>query len=418
MRKKVLQDLVIFLAALGMLAALVFVGRLCYHALSAKPREEVSPETTLVTTPATTIPTVPQTTAAPETVPETTQPPTEITQPTTVATEPTIVETTTPETEPETLPPETEAPRVTIDAVPQFYQNDYPNERYDKGTIANSGSGIVALAMVASYMTDHMYTPDVVADDLAHFCGNTIQRMDYGSDLYQLSWHRVANFHDARRELEKGKIVISMMNSNSLFGGGNHFVVWTGINDDGLITVLDPEQKNYDRYNLKEAFESGFRDGQLIAGYAAAWVYDKSTMPEEPFVYEAEPYAEESRYEGLELTDQELALIARLICAEGESESFEGQQAIAEVILNRLVTDGFPSSVRNVIHADGQFLGAEQMYKQEPTYTQYKAIDRALNGPYVLPKEVVFFAKGAMNNKVWGKIGVHTFCYGYNYKGD
>lgn len=413
MRKKILQDAVVFLAALGMLAALVFAGRLLYHALSEKPQKEVTQETTRETT----VPTV--TMAAPETVPETTQAPTEVTLPTIEeTTQPTVAETTVPETEPETVPEETEAPRVTIDAVPQFFQNDYPNERYDKGTIANSGSSMTALAMVASYMTDHMYTPDVVADDLAHFCGNTIQRMDYGSDLYQLSWHRVGNFHDARRELEKGKIVISLMNSKSLFGGGNHFIVWTGINDDGLITVLDPEQKNYDLYNLKEPFQIGFRDGQLIAGYAAAWVYDKSAMPDEPFIYETEPYAEECRYQGVELTEQERTLIARLICAEGASESFEGQQAIAEVILNRLVTDGFPTSVRNVIYAEGQFLGAEQMYRQEPTYTQYKAIDRALNGPYVLPMEVVFFSKGAMNSNVWGKIGVHTFCYGYDYKGD
>lgn len=403
MKKRILQNLVIVLAAVAMLAALVFAGRFLYHALSAQPRQP-QPEVQ-----ETTVSTEPENTTVPETVPQT-QPPVETTQP--------PVETTEPETQPETEPPETQSQRITIDTVPQYFQNDYPDDRYDKGTIANSGSGMTALAMVASYMTDHEYTPDVVADDLASFCGNTIQRMDYGSDLYQLAWSRVANFYDAKRALESGKIVISMMNSKSLFGGGNHFIVWTGINDDGLITVLDPEQKNYDLYNLKEAFRTGFRDGQLIAGYAAAWVYDKSAMPEEPFIYQSEPYAQVCRYEGLELTEQEKTMLAKLICAEGESESFEGQQAIAEVILNRLVTDGFPSSVYNVIHAEGQFEGASQMYRQEPTYTQYKAIDRALNGPYILPKEVVFFARGAMNNKVWGKIGSHTFCYGYDYQGD
>lgn len=403
MKKRILQNLVIILSAVAMLAALVFAGRFLYHALSARPRQpQLEAQETTVST-------EPETTTASEMVPQP-QLPVETTEP--------PEETTEPETEPETVPQETQPQRITIDTVPQYFQNDYPNDRYDQGTIANSGSGMTALAMVASYMTDHEYTPDVVADDLASFCGNTIQRMDYGSDLYQLAWSRVANFYDAKRALESGKIVISMMNSKSLFGGGNHFIVWTGINDDGLITVLDPEQKNYDLYNLKEAFQTGFRDGQLIAGYAAAWVYDKSAMPEEPFIYQSEPYTQVCRYEGLELTEQEKTILAKLICAEGESESFEGQQAIAEVILNRLVTEGFPSSVYNVIHAEGQFEGASQMYRQEPTYTQYKAIDRALNGPYILPKEVVFFARGAMNNKVWGKIGSHTFCYGYDYKGE
>lgn len=404
MRKRILQNLTVFLAAVAMLAALVFAGRLLYRGLSAR-------EHTQATTQVNTMPT---------TVPETTQAATtEATVETTVeTTEPATEETTVPETEPETLPPETEPARVIIDTIPQYYQNDYPDDRYDKGTIADSGSGMTALAMVASYLTDHVYTPDVVADDLADFRGNTIKRMDYGSDLYQLSWRRATNFHDAKRELQAGKVVIAYMNNNSVFGGGNHFVVWTGFNDDGLVTVLDPDRNNYEKKSLQDAFENGFRDGQIVAGYAAAWVYDKSAMPEEPFIYTAPPYAEVCRYEGLELTEQELTEIARLICAEGESEPFEGQQAIAEVILNRLVTDGFPSTVHNVIYAQGQFLGAEKMYKQKPTYTQYKAIDRALNGPYVLPKEVVFFSTGPVNDKVWGKIGVHTFCYSYAYKGE
>lgn len=406
MRKKILQNLVVFLSAVAMLAALVLVGRLLYHALSTRPHTQQPTEATTLDA------AIPETTL--ETTVETT---TETTVETTMeTTEPPMEETTVPETEPETLPPETEPTKVTIDTIPQYFQNDYPDDRYDKGTIADSGSGMTALAMVASYLTDHVYTPDVVADDLADFRGNTIKRMDYGSDLYQLSWRRATNFHDAKRELQAGKVVIAYMNDNSVFGGGNHFVVWTGFNDDGLVTVFDPDRDNYEKKSLKDAFENGFRDGQIVAGYGAAWVYDKSAMPEEPFIYTAPPYAEICRYEGLELTEQELTEIAKLICAEGESEPFEGQQAIAEVILNRLVTDGFPSTVHNMIYAQGQFLGAEKMYRQKPTYTQYKAIDRALNGPYVLPKEVVFFSTGAVNNKVWGKIGVHTFCYSYAYQ--
>lgn len=407
MKKKVLEDLMILAAAVAMLVALVFAGRLAYHALSGHKASQSIPETIVETT-------MPETreTTVPVTVPETTSEPETIPTETTVATEPETL----PVTEPVETEPEAE-PRQTIDTIPQFFQNDYPNDRYDTGTIADSGSSMTALAMVASYMTDHMYYPDEIADDLASYCGITYGRMDYGCDLLQLSWRRATNFHDARRELGEGKVVIALMNSKSLFGGGNHFVVWTGVNDDGLVTVLDPERDNYEKYNLKSAFENGFRDGQLVAGYSAAWVFDKSQMPEEPFIYTAEPYADTCRYGDLSLTEQEMGMLARLICAEGESESFEGQQAIAEVILNRLITDGFPSTVYNVIYAEGQFEGTSKMDKQTPTYTQYKAIDRALNGPYVLPTEVVFYATTALNNKVWGKIGRHTFCYSYSYQG-
>lgn len=411
MKKKFLGDLLAAAAAVAMLAVLIFAGRMAYHALSYRlSRQEgeatvVATEVTMAQTTPATQETLPEPTTQPETVPETTAPETE---------PETVPETTVPET----APPETQPEKQTIDTVPQFFQNDYPEDRYDTGTIATSGSSMTALAMVASYMTDHLYTPDEIADDLAHYCGNTYERMDYGSDLLQLSWRRATNFHDARGQLGEGKVVIALMSGNSLFGGGNHFVVWTGINDDGLVTVLDPERDNYEKYNLKDPLQSGFRDGQLVAGYSAAWIYDKTQMPQEPFVYTPEPYAATCRYGDLTLTDQELDLLAKLICAEGESESFEGQQAIAEVILNRLVTDGFPTTLYNVIYAEGQFAGTSKLYRQKPTYTQYKAIDRALNGPYVLPVEVVFFSTGAMNNKVWGRIGAHTFCYSYDYQGD
>ena len=84
-------------------------------------------------------------------------------------------------------------PKQTMEAVPQYYQNDYPEEPYGYDTVANSGSNMTALAMVASFLTDHSYYPDEIADDLAHFMGGDYQRLEYGSDLLQLAWERAEN---------------------------------------------------------------------------------------------------------------------------------------------------------------------------------------------------------------------------------
>ena len=136
-------------------------------------------------------------------------------------------------------------------------------------------------------------------------------------------------------------------------------------------------------------------------------------MPEEPFIYEPEPAPEESRYPGLELTDAEVKLMADLIFMEAQSEPFEGQQAVAEVILNRLKSGNFQSSINSIIYAKDQFAAVKNLYLAQPTDTQYKAVERALNGPYVLPEDVVFYAKFAVNKKIWGTIGSHIFCYSY-----
>lgn len=333
------------------------------------------------------------------------------TEPTTVPTEETIPEETT-ATE-ETVPVETEAPKVTIDAVPHYHQSEYPDIRYGNGTIATSGSSVAALAMVATYMTDHVYTPADIADYAVQYGGSHYKRLEKVSDLMQIPWKRALNVNEALKAVREGKIAIALMGARSVFPGGNHFVVLTGVTEDGKIWVLDPDDRDYSAWGVGELLENGFPDGKLIAGYEGAWIYDKTQMPEEPFIYEPEPASEESRYPGLELTDAEIKLMADLIFMEAQSEPFEGQQAVAEVIFNRLKSGNFQSSINSIIYAKDQFAAVKNLYLAKPTDTQYKAIERALNGPYVLPEDVVFYAKFAVNKKIWGTIGSHIFCYSY-----
>ena len=333
------------------------------------------------------------------------------TEPTTVPTEETIPgETTATE---ETVPVETEAPKVTIDAVPHYHQSEYPDIRYGNGTIATSGSSVAALAMVATYMTDHVYTPADIADYAVQYGGSHYKRLEKVSDLMQIPWKRALNVNEALKAVREGKIAIALMGSRSVFPGGNHFIVLTGVTEDGKIWVLDPDDRDYSAWGVGELLENGFPDGKLIAGYEGAWIYDKTQMPEEPFIYEPEPAPEESRYPGLELTDAEIKLMADLIFMEAQSEPFEGQQAVAEVIFNRLKSGNFQSSINSIIYAKDQFAAVKNLYLAKPTDTQYKAIERALKGPYVLPEDVVFYAKFAVNKKIWGTIGSHIFCYSY-----
>lgn len=334
----------------------------------------------------------------------------EATVPASTAVEETLPEETVMQT---TVPEETQPPKVTIDTVPLYYQTDYPDDRYGTGTIASSGSNMTALAMVASFMTDHAYYPDEIADYMAHFLCNNYERLEKGSDLLQLPWKRAVNVRETIQAVRDGKVAIVLLGEGSVFTNSQHFIVLTGVNEEGKLLVNDPNEKHYSVASLADSFENGFTDGNIVAGYQGGWIYDKSAMPEEPFIYEPEPPAEEPRYGDLELTDADKDLIAKLICAEGASEPFEGQQAIAEVILNRLASGKFQSSVYNIIYAADQFASVNQLYKAEPTYSQYKAIEQALYGPYVLPMDVYFFAKGALNDNVWGKIGAHTFCYSY-----
>ena len=388
---------------------------------------DTQPETEAPTAPPATLP--PETTAAPET----TEAPTESTEETvpaaTAETVPAATAATVPETKPEETAkpqaetvPQTPEPKLVIptkdrkqyDKVPNYYETDYPDIRFGQGSFADYGSGVTSMAMVATYLTGYDYRPDTLAHWFSSYTGNQIQLLEYMSDTLQLPWKRALNVRVALEALKEGKVVIAMVNSKSGFTTGQHFLVLTGINDAGLVTVNDPNKNNYEKWNLKAGFADGFREGILIGGYSGSWIYDPSQISDDPFLY-IDPSAEEveCRYPDLSLSDADVEMLAKLVCAEADGEPFEGQQAVAEVILNRVAASNFPGTVTGVIKAPDQFRAASQLYRAKPTHVQYEAVRRAWKGPYVLDKDVVFFSTGAVNKNVWGTIGNHTFCHQY-----
>lgn len=297
--------------------------------------------------------------------------------------------------------------------IPLYFQTDYPNNMYGSGSIANNGCSVTCLAMVATYLTNHEYLPDELARYFGGVAENNIERLENGADAMQLPWEKMENFDKTMEALREGKIIIALMGSNSIFTNSQHFIVLTGYNEDGLIVVHDPYEPNYEKWDLKRAFQEGFTEGDICCGFNGGWAFDKSAMPEEPFLYFEEDLGGEPRYPDLELTEAEIHLLASVVWAEARGESEEGQQAVAEVVMNRLASDEFPNTLKSVIYADGQFRSVGFLDDAEPYQAQYEAIDRAIHGPYILPEDVVHFATFRTNDNVWGQIGGHIFCYQY-----
>lgn len=297
--------------------------------------------------------------------------------------------------------------------VPLYFQTDYPETMFGTGSVASSGCSITALAMVATYLTDHEYLPDELARYFGGTAENNIERLEIGSETMQLPFYKSENFDKTMAALREGKIAIALMEGSSLFTSTQHFIVLTGLNEDGTIMVHDPYEPNYERWDLKRAFAEGFDEGDILHGYSGAWIYDKSAMPEQPFLYsELEPERGEPRYPDIQLTLEEKQLLARVVWVEAQGESLEGQQAVAEVVLNRMASDDYADTLKGVIYAENQFRSVPYLEDAQPYQAQYEAIESAIYGPYVLPEDVMHFATYAVNGNVWGRIGGHIFCHG------
>lgn len=135
----------------------------------------------------------------------------------------------------------------------------------------------------------------------------------------------------------------------------------------------------------------------------------------QPPEQEEAPPEEISRYADLSISEDDIELLAALVYHEARGESFDGQVAVIEVVLNRCLSPEFPDTVEGVVfqkYGDvWQFSPAPYIWTAEPTQTQYDAVYTAINSTdYVLPAETVFFSREAYNENVVAIIGNHVFC--------
>lgn len=111
-----------------------------------------------------------------------------------------------------------------------------------------------------------------------------------------------------------------------------------------------------------------------------------------------------------------LEQLARIIHGEARGESFEGQVAVGAVVLNRVQSDLFPSSIPDVILQPRQFTAVQDgQYRLAPNQSAYRAARQALNG--VDPTNgSLFYYNPAIATSEWSinrpavmSLGRHTF---------
>lgn len=113
----------------------------------------------------------------------------------------------------------------------------------------------------------------------------------------------------------------------------------------------------------------------------------------------------------------DLNLLARAVYGESRGEPYEGQVAIAAVILNRVKSSSFPNTVSGVVYQKGAFTAvSDGQINLKPNQTAYNAARDALNGWDPSYGAIYYFnPKTATNKWIWSRphiitIGNHRFC--------
>lgn len=146
---------------------------------------------------------------------------------------------------------------------------------------------------------------------------------------------------------------------------------------------------------------------QLLASSGTVTEAGESVAAKEVF---AAAKASANVGEGVEYSDSTLKLLASIIFCEAGNQPYEGQVAVGAVVMNRVRSDAFPDTVREVIYQKGQFTPAgtgwlDRVVASEGyTDSALQAAKDALAGANPIG-DCLYFDQGSQGKR----IGAHSF---------
>jgi N-acetylmuramoyl-L-alanine amidase len=91
--------------------------------------------------------------------------------------------------------------------------------------------------------------------------------------------------------------------------------------------------------------------------------------------------AKQEKREVINISNGDLLLLSKLITGEARGESYEGQVAVAAVVINRVKDSRFPNSIKDVIYQKNAFsVVNDGSINMQYTDSAYKAAQEALYG--------------------------------------
>lgn len=133
---------------------------------------------------------------------------------------------------------------------------------------------------------------------------------------------------------------------------------------------------------------------------------------EDKIGYIKSEYLRDTELPSLELTDEEIDLLAKIVWLEARGESDEGEAAVVIIVKNRILSTEFSDTMLEVLSDNGEFSTWKLLNTAKPTEREYEIIEEVMNGLWdeLLTEDYVYFSTSPRNNHGTIKIGAHYFC--------
>lgn len=111
-------------------------------------------------------------------------------------------------------------------------------------------------------------------------------------------------------------------------------------------------------------------------------------------------------------TDEELYILAHVICGEAQNCPDDEQLYVGSVVLNRVAHPSFPNSIREVVFQPGQYACTKDgNYYREPTPQNWANARYLLEHGSVLPGNVIWQSGRRQGRGVYLQTKYHSYCY-------
>ncbi len=181
---------------------------------------------------------------------------------------------------------------------------------------------------------------------------------------------------------------------------------WTAImyNEEGTLAYISNEFIET-KFSLKTAVskaeeEKAAKEAEIAKSLQEAKKHKPKTTNREPIT----------------VSDDDIFLLATVVAMEAGGESYEGQLAVANVVINRMLDGYWGKTIKSVVYAPGQFSGANsgriEQYSKRVTESNKRAAIEALAGNNNIGNYMYFIMKSRANYSSYKKyyvLGCHCF---------
>jgi len=116
---------------------------------------------------------------------------------------------------------------------------------------------------------------------------------------------------------------------------------------------------------------------------------------------------------GLNVADNEIEMLERIVQAEAGGSGYDGMLAVANVVLNRVKYERFPDTVTEVVFANRQFTPVSdgRYYTVTVSETAKQVVQDALNGARILDEDALYFCTPTAPGKGWFETDLRKITY-------